>query len=664
VGAALKSERTPYVAPSLPQLIIEHATALASAESGNIAEVVPRIIRSVCETLDWACGARWALDEENDTLVCAETWGIASTDVESFLEAIRPMRLAKEQGGLVRRTWLDGQPVWIEDITQEKSFRRAGEANKAGLRSAFAFPIKAGDHVIGVMEFFGTKTLPPDSELLNSAVYIGNSIRQFLQRKAVEVELMRFRAIMDAAPDLFFVVDPQTLRFLYVNDMACKVQGLTLDEYLQLPPWQASGLTREELARLYEAAIARPGEAITSETFGRATDSRRGWFETQRRALHVDGRWLIVINSREITQRKLAEQSALRLGRMYAALSATNEAIMHSKSPEELFERVCDAAVDGGKFMTAAVLVPDADTAFMKFLAVSGGAEKPLRESTISIDSSTAEGRGLVGTAFGTLTPCVSNDFLNDERTAPWHESSKKAGVKAAAAIPLARNGRAIGVLLLYSNEKRAFDEDIVKLLERMVENITFALHNFEREAERKQAEERIQYLATHDALTGLPNRMMFSQLIELEIESARRYARPFAVAFIDLDRFKYVNDTLGHEAGDTLLTEMAARFKAALRNSDVVARLGGDEFVILMREVSDVAQVTSIARKILSAAMTPVLVSGQECRVSASIGIALYPADAADEQSLMKNADIAMYRAKEQGKNNYQFYAADLRSK
>jgi diguanylate cyclase (GGDEF)-like protein len=315
--------------------------------------------------------------------------------------------------------------------------------------------------------------------------------------------------------------------------------------------------------------------------------------------------------------------------------------------------------VYGGKFMTAAVLVPDANTAFMKVLAISGSAEKQLREARISVDETTPEGRGLVGAAFHTQGPCVTNDFLKDERTAPWHADAKTAGVKAGAALPLTRDGRTIGILLLYSGERRAFDPEIVKLLERMVDNVTFALHNFEREGERRQAEERIQYLATHDALTGLPNRMMFNQLIDLEIESARRYERTFAVAFIDLDRFKQVNDTLGHEAGDTLLKEMAVRFKAALRISDVVARLGGDEFVILMREAGEAAQVSSVADKIIAAAMLPLTINGHECRVSASIGIAIYPTDALDQQSLMKNADMAMYLAKEKGKNTSQFFSA-----
>ena len=180
---------------------------------------------------------------------------------------------------------------------------------------------------------------------------------------------------------------------------------------------------------------------------------------------------------------------------------------------------------------------------------------------------------------------------------------------------------------------------------------------------EQKVAEERIQFLATHDGLTKLPNRVMFSELLNHAISSARRYDRRFAVLFIDLDRFKYVNDTLGHEAGDKLLQEVTARFKESLRTSDVLARFGGDEFVILLEETRGTEEIAAVARKILSAALKPIVLLGQECRVTASVGIATYPEHGQDEQSLMKNADIAMYYAKEEGKNNFQFYSPGIRS-
>lgn len=175
------------------------------------------------------------------------------------------------------------------------------------------------------------------------------------------------------------------------------------------------------------------------------------------------------------------------------------------------------------------------------------------------------------------------------------------------------------------------------------------------------QAQERVHYLATHDGLTGLPNRAHFGQLLNRQVESARRYAGKFALMFIDLDRFKVINDTFGHEAGDILLLEMASRFSCSVRASDVVARLGGDEFVVLIQDAGDIEQVNAVARKILSAAIQPVSVAGHECRVTASIGICMFPQDAQDEHGLLKNADMAMYRAKAQGKNNVQFFSADV---
>jgi len=178
----------------------------------------------------------------------------------------------------------------------------------------------------------------------------------------------------------------------------------------------------------------------------------------------------------------------------------------------------------------------------------------------------------------------------------------------------------------------------------------------------RKNNEERIRYLATHDALTSLPNRSLFSEFLQRTIQSARRYDRSFAVVFIDLDRFKMINDTLGHDAGDTLLKVISIRLTECLRTSDVVARLGGDEFVVLLQEVEESIDASSAANKILSAVIKPVMLMDQECRITASVGICMFTG-VEDEQTLMKNADIAMYRAKEDGKNNYRFYSDDIKS-
>ena len=181
---------------------------------------------------------------------------------------------------------------------------------------------------------------------------------------------------------------------------------------------------------------------------------------------------------------------------------------------------------------------------------------------------------------------------------------------------------------------------------------------------ERETAEARAHFLATHDDLTELPNRMMFGQAVGEAVKVAMRYGEKFAVMFVDLDRFKIINDTLGHAAGDSLLMEIASRLKDCVRASDVVARLGGDEFVILLREVLDAGDVTKVARKILSAIVKPMMINQQECRVTASIGISMFPSDAQDEESLSKNADAAMYVAKEAGRNSFAFYSGEIRAR
>jgi diguanylate cyclase (GGDEF)-like protein/PAS domain S-box-containing protein len=187
---------------------------------------------------------------------------------------------------------------------------------------------------------------------------------------------------------------------------------------------------------------------------------------------------------------------------------------------------------------------------------------------------------------------------------------------------------------------------------------------------DRKGIEQELNHMATHDALTGLPNRLMFSQLLNQAIKTAQRHQGQLAVLFIDLDRFKTINDTLGHPAGDLLLKEIAIRFKKSLRAVDVVGRLGedyvvgrlgGDEFVILIEEFDELSQIVTIARKILNIVINPIVLHGEECRVTASIGISIYPKDGKDEQTLMINADMAMYLAKEEGRNNYQFYAKNI---
>jgi diguanylate cyclase (GGDEF)-like protein/PAS domain S-box-containing protein len=178
---------------------------------------------------------------------------------------------------------------------------------------------------------------------------------------------------------------------------------------------------------------------------------------------------------------------------------------------------------------------------------------------------------------------------------------------------------------------------------------------------DRKIAEQKIEYHAYHDELTGLPNRAMFKDRLTVALGQARRFRRCVAVMFLDLDQFKFVNDTLGHSAGDQLLWGVGERLANSVREEDTVARLGGDEFTLLLNELSGEDDAVIVAQKILQVISQPFVLEGQELYITTSIGIALYPADGDDAETLLKNADAAMYRAKELGRNTYQLCTPEM---
>ncbi len=174
----------------------------------------------------------------------------------------------------------------------------------------------------------------------------------------------------------------------------------------------------------------------------------------------------------------------------------------------------------------------------------------------------------------------------------------------------------------------------------------------------RRDAEYQLQHMAQHDALTSLPNRNMLQEQLKHCMALAERHEHPLALMFLDIDRIKKINDGLGHQAGDKVLVEVAKRLRCAMRNSDIVARLGGDEFVVLLPEISAVDDAERVATKVLELFAEPVLIDGQELRVTPSIGVAIYPDDGRDSITLMRHADLAMYQAKSNGRNRVQIYS------
>ncbi len=189
-------------------------------------------------------------------------------------------------------------------------------------------------------------------------------------------------------------------------------------------------------------------------------------------------------------------------------------------------------------------------------------------------------------------------------------------------------------------------------------------VESFEDITERKQAEEMLNSMAYYDPLTGLSNRILFNDRLELALTQGRRTSEMLAVLYIDLDNFKAINDTLGHAIGDQLLQLVGKRLKGCLRDGDTIARLGGDEFVLLLPQIRCAEDATVVAKKLLESFSVPFDLESHELFITTSIGISLYPYDGDDAETMLKNADTALYRAKEHGKNNYQLYTSAMNAK
>ena len=460
---------------------MEHTVTRVLAESDTLAQAMPRIIQTICETLGFVCGTCWERDDPNGKLKRLATWYVASAEIMEFLEQAPVLPPLEElQTGLIGRTWATREPVWIADVTQHATFRRAALAQKAGLRGAFAFPIQFANRIFGIVECFSRESRPPDEVLLQSTRAIGSQIGQFYQRRLAEEKLQLAANAMENTGDGIMIFDADR-RIVSVNKAFTAITGYGADE--------AIGKTPDFLrsARVEDTSYAQAWEAL-KET----------------------GHW-------------------------------QGESYRRKKSGESYPELRSVSAV---------------------------------RDET----------------------------------------------------------GRATHYVVVFTDISRF-----------------------------KEYETRLEFLAHHDPLTLLPNRVLFQNRCNEAFKRTRRHGHMVGLLFVDLDRFKPINDSLGHAVGDQLLQAVAQRMKACTRETDTVARGGGDEFTVLLCELRSGQDAAIVAGKLLEELATPFKLGGHELFISASIGIACYPQDGSDAATMLKNADVAMYRAKEEGRNTFRFFSAEM---
>jgi diguanylate cyclase (GGDEF)-like protein/PAS domain S-box-containing protein len=591
---------------------MEHAVVSVLAESTTLAEAMPKLIRTMCEAMDWAYGARWAWVEENQELRRLEYWSENPLELNPADAPYWETLQAGERAGLLRRALFDREATWIADVQREPSFRRRPSAQKLGLVSAYSFPIVASGRIIGMMEFFGRDVRQPDEMLLLITRSVGTQIGQYVQRKEAEEALRlseeRFRITISQA-SVGITVTSLDLRYLIVNEKYCELLGYTRAELL--------------------ARSVR--DVVIPDEYEEAVSFRRKMIEGEERTLYREKQ--LVRKDGSLVWTNLATSLVRGEGGEPKHFISVIQDISDKKRAEIALRESEE------KFNQLASNIPQvfwiSDAALKETIYMSPVCEEMLG---LSLDDLKKSPRNLVRVVHP------------EDRLRVYHARRRAAAGQYDEIYRIIRPDGSVRWI-----QDRAFPvrdaNNLVYRIAGIAEDITH----------RKEAEEKLVYLAHYDGLTALPNRTLFLDRLRQTLAQARRRDKLVAIMFLDLDRFKITNDTLGHSAGDELLTQVAARLLDRVRVGDTVGRFGGDEFGLILSDLRTVEDARLVAHKIMNAFEEPFVLERSEVYVSGSIGISMYPADSDDEGTLMKNADAAMYRAKESGRNNFQFYTSEM---
>ena len=622
-------------------------------------------------------------------------------------------------------------------------------------------------------------------------MYLQAINRDISERKQAEAALResedQFRTIAASAQDAIIMMDADGF-IMFWNPAAESIFGYSQAEVMGRNLHQL--LAPERYLAAFDAGFAKFRSTGQGAAVGRKLelsafrkDGVEIPIELSLSAVRRKDQWVAISIVRDISERKAIEMHERRLKNALRVLGTINGALMRLEDDTTLFPLVCRTAVEFGEMALAWVGVINAEGDRIVPLARDGRASNYLDEISVSTMPDAPESHGPVGTTYREDRVVVINDFQRADIMTPWRNKALTYGLNSIATFPIRRGGKIYAVLAVYSDQIGAFDDEVVKLFERMAAGISFALENFDREALRRQAEEnqrmaakvfesshggimitdsrsrivavnpaftlmtgyeaqevigqtpamlrsgrqgpdfyrefrdelsrddhwqgemwnrrkngeeyvtwlsvsalrdasgdvvqyigiadditeikesqsRIEFLAYHDALTGLPNRMLANDRLVQGIAHAHRLKTRVAVMFLDLDDFKTINDTLGHSTGDRMLTAVADRLTLCVRESDTVSRQGGDEFLVMLNDVDELDAINNIAVSILEKISKPYLIDEHELSISTSIGIAVYPDDGLDCDTLLKNADMAMYNAKQSGRNTHRFFTEEM---
>ena len=447
-----------------------------------------------------------------------------------------------------------------------------------------------------------------------------------------------FRNVTDAHGQLTdFLIDE-------ANSQAISFSGMDRDALLgsslcELFPQARTNGVFEALSK-----VADTGTVLERECRNPILDAKEAWLHIQ--VVRVDGGIVAIV--RDITDRKRSELLNIEQARVLEMI-ATGEPVAAVLND---IVHMTEAQLTGA---SGCIMLIDPDGKHLRHIA-----SRRLPTDFIRGINRLHIGTGAAscGTAAYRKSTVISSDILQDPLWEEHRDLAIQSGFRSCWSTPLlSEQEEVLGTFALYFGEARAPTKSETELVNMAVRISGLAL-------ERKRAEERIHHMAHHDALTGLPNRVLLEDRIKQAMLHARRYNHPITVAFIDLDNFKLVNDTLGHKVGDDLLKTVAERMSQCMRGTDTVVRLGGDEFILIFADQTDNKEdITAALERLRESISQPILIGNQSMQINYSMGLARYPGDGDDPDTLLMHADAAMYRAKEMGRNTYYFYTPELNS-
>ena len=588
--------------------VLEHAAARVLAEAEAPGRAVQEVMRAICRSENWECARYFQLDEAAGVMRFHDAWSADGGALSAFVEASKDRAFAPGEG-LVGKVWQSGEPLWVEDASRDQRVAPQSFAREVGLHAALVLPLAFEGRVIGVLSISSSRVSEPDEHLIGTLRVVGGQLGQYLMRKQAEArqlrrdqELSRFRTALDASADMVFLIDLGDLRFIDFNETACFSLGYRREELLGTDSSLIlAGVSIEELRASHGPLLRRPERSDLVVRTLQRKDGSRFEAEVLRHIVDSPEGSILVVNVRDLTERRRSEERQAAHLRYQEAIARFAQSALGFREAAELMDEAVRAAREA--LHAAAVAYHEWE-----------------------------EGKPVARAIAGELA----------------------AELPGRRAVQVQGDGGVRGELCAWSADVNALGPEEANFLSAAAAVLSTGLS-------RIQSEGRLAFLAQFDVLTGLPNRALLADRFSQLIVQARRRATPLGVLFIDLDDFKLVNDSLGHAGGDELLKETARRLQSSVRPGDTVARISGDEFAVILGDLARPDDAALVAQKIIDRLVRPLQLSGQEVFVTASIGIAAFPADGNDAETLLGAADAAMYRAKQSGRNGYQFFTADI---